>query len=160
MDREVGWSESAANDLEKIAEHIAKDSEYYAVAVVRELVAAGGSLAILAERGRIVPEYQDPKIRELIGWQLSAGLPTQRAGRSFSESFTALVSFRNVSEPSARASRVGRSITGWSGRRCAPLNRSVRLPRKFDDGSAHTLYERLCGCQRAAPPSICQWLSS
>ncbi len=66
MDREVGWTESAVNDLEEIAEHIAKDSEYYAVAVVRELLAAGGSLANLADRGRIVPEYQDPKTRELI----------------------------------------------------------------------------------------------
>jgi toxin ParE1/3/4 len=66
MDREVRWAESAANDLEEIAEYIAKDSEHYAAAVVRELTDAARSLARLAERGRVVPEYREAAIRELI----------------------------------------------------------------------------------------------
>lgn len=66
MDREVGWTESAYLDLEDIAQYIAKDSEFYAAAVVRELTEAGRSLERFADRGRIVPEYEDPTIRELI----------------------------------------------------------------------------------------------
>jgi toxin ParE1/3/4 len=52
--------------LAEIAAYIAKDSEFYAAAVVRELVDAGRSLALFAERGRVVPEYQDAAIRELL----------------------------------------------------------------------------------------------
>jgi len=66
MDREVVWSLLAAADLESIVEHIYRDSEFYAAAVARELVAAARSLATLSERGRVVPEYGDAGIRELI----------------------------------------------------------------------------------------------
>ena len=66
MDREVVWSLLAAADLESIVEHIYRDSEFYAAAVARELVAAARSLDTLSERGRVVPEYGDPEIRELI----------------------------------------------------------------------------------------------
>jgi toxin ParE1/3/4 len=66
MDREVIWSLSAGDDLVSIAEYISRDSEAYAAAVVRELVAAGRSLYTFAERGRRVPEYDDPSVRELI----------------------------------------------------------------------------------------------
>lgn len=66
MDREVKWAESAYADLEEIAEYIAKDSESYAAAIVRRLADAAASLGQFAERGRVVPEYQMPTIRELI----------------------------------------------------------------------------------------------
>ena len=66
MDREVVWSLLAAADLESIVEHIYRDSEFYAAAVARELVAAARSLATLSERGRVVSEYGDAGIRELI----------------------------------------------------------------------------------------------
>lgn len=66
MDREVRWAESAFADLDEIAEYIAKDSDFYAATVVRELTDAARSLARFAERGRVVPEYQEPTIRELI----------------------------------------------------------------------------------------------
>jgi plasmid stabilization system protein ParE len=59
------WTESAWRDLEEVAEYIAKDSSHYAAAFVRETRDAARSLAYLAERGRAVPEFNDPSIREL-----------------------------------------------------------------------------------------------
>ena len=66
MDREVVWSFRAAADLESIVEYIFRDSEFYGRAVARELVAVARSLATFAERGRIVPEYEDSTVRQLI----------------------------------------------------------------------------------------------
>jgi plasmid stabilization system protein ParE len=66
MDREIVWSLWASEDLVFVAEHISRDSETYAATVVRELVAAARSLRAFAERGRRVPEYDDPSVRELI----------------------------------------------------------------------------------------------
>lgn len=66
MAREIAWAESASDDLAEIASYIAKDSEFYAAAVVRELIEAARSLDVLAQRGRMVPEYRDPSIRELL----------------------------------------------------------------------------------------------
>lgn len=65
MAREVGWAESAVEDLESIAAYIARNSGAYATAVAREIVRAASSLSELAERGRQVPEYGDPGIREI-----------------------------------------------------------------------------------------------
>jgi plasmid stabilization system protein ParE len=61
----VVWAESAWRDLEGVADYIAKDSSSYAAAFVREAREAARTLAYLAERGRIVPEFNDPSIREL-----------------------------------------------------------------------------------------------
>ena len=66
MARKVTWTESAWIDLEEVADYIAKDSPHYAGAFIREVRDAARSLAYLAERGRIVPEFNDPLIRELI----------------------------------------------------------------------------------------------
>ena len=66
MDREVVWSLLATADLESIVEYICRDSESYAAAVARELVAAARSLATFSERGRVVSEYEDPAVREMI----------------------------------------------------------------------------------------------
>ncbi|MCK4417672.1 MAG: type II toxin-antitoxin system RelE/ParE family toxin [Candidatus Latescibacteria bacterium] len=65
MAREVKWSEVAWSDLEEAADYIAKDSPHYAAAFVREARDAAHSLAYLAERGRIVPEFNNSNIREL-----------------------------------------------------------------------------------------------
>jgi addiction module RelE/StbE family toxin len=66
MGWEIVWSVWASDDLLSIAEHISRDSESYACTVVRELVVAAASLRVFAERGRRVPEYVDPSVRELI----------------------------------------------------------------------------------------------
>ena len=66
MAREITWTESATDDLAEIANYIGKDSEFYAAAIVRDLIAASRSLSFLAERGRIVPEHRDPTVRQLL----------------------------------------------------------------------------------------------
>lgn len=66
MAREITWTESASDDLARIAAYIANDSESYAATIVRELTAAARSLDVLAERGRVVPEYRESTIRQLL----------------------------------------------------------------------------------------------
>ena len=66
MARKVVWTEAAWSDLEAAAEYIAKDSPHYAAAFVHEVRDATRSLTHLAERGRVVSEFQDPSIRELL----------------------------------------------------------------------------------------------
>jgi plasmid stabilization system protein ParE len=65
MARTVRWTEAAVDDLSEAAEFIAKDSPFYATALMRETRAAAHSLRQFAERGRVVPESDDPTIREL-----------------------------------------------------------------------------------------------
>ena len=66
MDREVKWTDSAWNDLEQIAQYIGKDSEHYAAAIVLEVREAARSLEHFADRGRQVPEFGNPAVRQLI----------------------------------------------------------------------------------------------
>ena len=66
MAREVTWTDTASDDLDEVAGYISKDSEFYAATVVRELISAARSLTILSERGRVVREYRDPTIRQLV----------------------------------------------------------------------------------------------
>jgi toxin ParE1/3/4 len=46
LDRTVKWTESATSDLEEVAEFIARDSRFYASAVVREARKASRSLRV------------------------------------------------------------------------------------------------------------------
>ena len=62
----VSWTESAWKDLEEVADFISKDSPYYAAALVREVRTAARTLSSLAYRGRQVPEFEDPSLRELL----------------------------------------------------------------------------------------------
>jgi toxin ParE1/3/4 len=64
--REVVWAQSARDALDEVIEYIARDSQQAAVQVLEEALRAGASLATLSERGRIVPELNDPTIRELL----------------------------------------------------------------------------------------------
>jgi plasmid stabilization system protein ParE len=64
--KQLIWSPRAAADLEAIREHIAYDSELYAGLMVSRLVAAPSRLIQFPELGRIVPEYGQPDLRELI----------------------------------------------------------------------------------------------
>lgn len=63
---EVRWTEVALDDLDRVASYIARDSQNYAAAFVRETIEASKSLGTFAERGRVVPEWHDESIRELI----------------------------------------------------------------------------------------------
>ena len=66
MDREVVWTAPAWEDLDVAAEYIARDSEFYAAALVQEARDAAMSLAAFADRGQVVPEFGDQSIREIL----------------------------------------------------------------------------------------------
>ena len=66
MDLRIEWSPEAAEDSEKIAEYISRDSEFYARAVVTKIIDVCGRLDEFALSGRIVPELADGSIRERI----------------------------------------------------------------------------------------------
>lgn len=66
MARRVRWAERAALDLEEAVEYIARDSQVYAAAFARKAHRAARSLSTLAERGRIVPEFDDAERRQLL----------------------------------------------------------------------------------------------
>jgi len=60
----VSWSPEAVDDVEAIATYIAKDSPYYASAVVKKILTTGAALDQFPHIGSIVPEISDPAIRE------------------------------------------------------------------------------------------------
>jgi toxin ParE1/3/4 len=64
--RRVVWTQLARSDLGVTADYISMDSPRYAAAFVREVRDAARSLRRFAERGRVVPEFDDPRLRELI----------------------------------------------------------------------------------------------
>ena len=64
MDIEVDWSPEAIEDLESIADYIARDSEHYARAVVTEILSVSRNIGEFPFIGRIVPEVGDETIRE------------------------------------------------------------------------------------------------
>jgi toxin ParE1/3/4 len=64
MDLEVKWSPEAIEDLEAIAEYIARDSAHYAGSVVTEILSASRKIPEFPLTGRMVPEMGDEKIRE------------------------------------------------------------------------------------------------
>lgn len=66
MARRVAWTETAWRDLQRIADYIAEDSPGYAAALVRTIRDRARSLEELAARGRVVPELDQPTVRELI----------------------------------------------------------------------------------------------
>jgi len=63
--RDVVWAESARDALDAVVEYIAQDSRQAAVQVLDDALDAGASLASFPERGRAVPEPNDPAIREV-----------------------------------------------------------------------------------------------
>jgi toxin ParE1/3/4 len=63
--REVIWAESARDALDSVIGYIAQDSPQTALQVLDDALRAGASLAMFAERGRVVPELNDRAIREL-----------------------------------------------------------------------------------------------
>jgi toxin ParE1/3/4 len=62
--REVVWSGRARSDSRLALEYIQKDSPEAARRFASALVTAARSLAELCERGRVVPELDDPAVRE------------------------------------------------------------------------------------------------
>jgi toxin ParE1/3/4 len=64
MDLEITWSPEALEDPESIAQYIARDSEFYARAVVTEILSVSRDLDQFPLIGRMVPEVADERIRE------------------------------------------------------------------------------------------------
>jgi toxin ParE1/3/4 len=62
----VIWSEPARNDLRQIYDYIADDSKYYAEEVVSSIIEKTETLDDFPEIGRVVPEFMDKNIRELL----------------------------------------------------------------------------------------------
>jgi toxin ParE1/3/4 len=63
---EVGWAESALAGLTEAVEYIARDSPSYAASLAVRADQAALSLSEFPSRGRIVREYRDHAVRELI----------------------------------------------------------------------------------------------
>ena len=60
------WSPQSLDDLESIRAYIAQDSPAYADLVIRRLAAAVERLRVFPESGRVVPEHNTPRVREII----------------------------------------------------------------------------------------------
>jgi toxin ParE1/3/4 len=61
----VRWTKPAKLDLRQIHDYIARDSKLYAKKVSFEIVEKSETLNSFPKSGRIVPEIEDPNIREL-----------------------------------------------------------------------------------------------
>jgi len=66
MAQSLIWSSAAFDDLESVTAFIAKDSTHYAAAFALEVLEASRALSRFQDRGRIVPEFAIPDIRELL----------------------------------------------------------------------------------------------
>lgn len=66
MDRQLIWSDSAADDLESTAAYISRDSPAYAASFVRRIIAATESVQNMPESGGIVPEFDRQDLREVL----------------------------------------------------------------------------------------------
>lgn len=64
MARVLVWSPEAVEDIDAIAAYIERDSPWYARAVASKIVETAESIPEYPELGRMVPEIDDPSIRE------------------------------------------------------------------------------------------------
>ena len=62
----IVWTDPAIGDLDAIHEYISRDAEIYADAVITDIIEAVDRLELFPESGRIVPEFGDKTIREII----------------------------------------------------------------------------------------------
>jgi len=62
----VKWSKTATGDLRKIYDYISNDSAVYAERVINEIINKSEYLKEYPNIGRVVPELNNSKARELI----------------------------------------------------------------------------------------------
>ncbi len=60
------WSPQSFQDLDGIRAHIAENSPAYAELTVQRIVAAVERLRLFPDSGRMVPDRQEPDLREVI----------------------------------------------------------------------------------------------
>jgi|SRR3989337_2180386 len=63
---QVKWTPQSLDDIEAIANFIARDSDYYAQMVTVKVFEAAERLELFPESGRIVPELNRREIREVL----------------------------------------------------------------------------------------------
>ena len=63
---EINWTDKALENIDQIAEYIAKDSMQYAKSTVQRIFDVEFTLAKGTQLGRIVPEFNNKSIREII----------------------------------------------------------------------------------------------
>ena len=62
----IRWTSQALSDIDSIAEYISKDSHYYAQMFVVKIFESVESIQTFPGAGRIVPEINNPDIREIV----------------------------------------------------------------------------------------------
>ncbi len=62
----VFWTNNAIGHLTSIYEHISRDSTRYARRMVDRITSRSRQIAAFPQSAQMVPEYQDPDIREVI----------------------------------------------------------------------------------------------
>lgn len=60
------WTRRAIEDVQSIRQFIAQDSPHYAELVIQRLIVSVERLPSLPQSGRVVPETDDPTVREVI----------------------------------------------------------------------------------------------
>lgn len=66
MAYQIRWSPRAASNLEEICTFIAEDSEHYARLFAKRILTIIKSIPQFPKSGRVVPEYKDENLREMI----------------------------------------------------------------------------------------------
>ena len=62
----IVWSKNAINDLKSLANYIAIDSPYYSKIIVKKIYKTISRLEQFPKSGRVIPEFNDEKYREVI----------------------------------------------------------------------------------------------
>ena len=63
---EIKWTEKASINLQSIFDYISSDSRLYATRYLKTLIIATKRLETMPRSGRIVPEFENPELREVI----------------------------------------------------------------------------------------------
>lgn len=78
----IAWTVGARDDLRDVLEYISRDSATYAAATAERILDAIDRLRAFPKMGRVVPEFDDESIRELIvgSYRIVYRLRRQRIG--------------------------------------------------------------------------------
>ena len=63
---QIKWTEKAIKNVQAIFDYISRDSKIYAARYVKALIHSTRKLEQVPRCGRVVPELQDPELREVI----------------------------------------------------------------------------------------------
>ncbi len=63
---QISWTKKSLKDLRSVNDYISLDSAFYAARFIFKLIRRVDQLIEFPESGRVVPEKNEPEIRELI----------------------------------------------------------------------------------------------